>query len=60
VLTSARVGFVALGLSKAVIGYLIFGALGSLRGESTLRPLRRAGSYGHLAEKADALPSSYR
>jgi hypothetical protein len=47
----APVGFVALGLAKALIGYVIFGALGGLLGGLTLRALRRAGFFAYLAEK---------
>lgn len=51
VLTGAPVGFVALGLLRAIVGYLIFGALGGLLGGLTLRALRRAGFFAYLAEK---------
>jgi ABC-type thiamin/hydroxymethylpyrimidine transport system permease subunit len=51
VLTGAPVGFVALGLLRAIVGYLIFGALGGLLGALTLRALRRAGFFSYLAEK---------
>jgi len=51
VLTGAPVGFVALGLARAFIGYLIFGALGGLLGGLTLKALRRAGFFAYLAEK---------
>ena len=47
----APVGFVALGLLKAIIGYLVFGALGGLLGGLTLKALRRAGFFAYLAEK---------
>ncbi len=50
-LTGAPVGFVALGLAKAIVGYLVFGALGGLLGALTLRALRRAGFFSYLAEK---------
>ena len=50
-ITGAPVGFVALGLARALIGYLIFGALGGLLGGLTLRALRRAGFFAYLAEK---------
>jgi hypothetical protein len=42
---------VALGLLKAVIGYIVFGALGGLLGALTLRALRKAGFFAYLAEK---------
>lgn len=50
-LAGAPVGFVALGLIRAVVGYIIFGALGGLLGALTLRALRRAGFFAYLAEK---------
>jgi hypothetical protein len=51
VLTGAPVGFVALGLVRAMVGYVIFGALGGLLGALTLKALRRAGFFSYLAEK---------
>jgi hypothetical protein len=51
VLTGAPVGFIALGLARAVVGYIIFGALGGLLGAFTLKALRRAGFFAYLAEK---------
>jgi ABC-type thiamin/hydroxymethylpyrimidine transport system permease subunit len=51
VLTGAPVGFVALGLIRAIAGYVIFGAVGGLLGALTLRALRRAGFFSYLAEK---------
>ena len=51
VLTGAPVGFVALGLARAMIGYVVFGALGGLLGGLTLKALRRAGFFAYLAEK---------
>ncbi|MDP3683685.1 MAG: ECF transporter S component, partial [Ignavibacteria bacterium] len=36
VITGAPIGFVALGLAKAMIGYIIFGAIGGLLGGITL------------------------
>jgi hypothetical protein len=50
-LAGAPVGFVALGLARAIVGYIIFGALGGLLGGLTLRALRRAGFFAYLAEK---------
>lgn len=47
----APVGFVALGLARALVGYLVFGAIGGLLGGLTLRALRRAGFFAYLAEK---------
>ncbi|MBN2554880.1 MAG: hypothetical protein JXA97_02985 [Anaerolineales bacterium] len=51
VVTGTPVGFIALGLAKAILGYIIFGALGGLLGALTLRALRRAGFFTYLAEK---------
>ena len=51
VLTGAPLGFVALGQARALVGYIIFGALGGLLGSLTLRALRRAGFFAFLAEK---------
>jgi len=51
VLTGAPVGFVALGLVRALVGYIVFGALGGLLGALTLLALRRAGFFAYLAEK---------
>jgi len=51
VLTGAPVGFVALGLTWAVVGYIVFGAIGGLLGGLTLIALRRAGFFAYLAEK---------
>ena len=50
-LAGAPVGFVALGLARAVVGYVIFGALGDLLGGLTLAALRWAGFVDDLAEK---------
>jgi ABC-type thiamin/hydroxymethylpyrimidine transport system permease subunit len=50
-LMGAPVGFVALGLARALIGYIIFGAIGGVLGSLTLRALRRAGFFAYLAEK---------
>jgi len=51
VFVGAPAGFVALGLVRAVAGYLIFGALGGLLGGLTLAALRRAGFFAYLSEK---------
>ena len=51
ILTGAPVGFIALGLVRAIVGYIIFGALGGLLGGLTLAALRRAGFFAYLAEK---------
>jgi hypothetical protein len=50
-LMGAPVGFVALGLARALISYIIFGAIGGVLGSLTLRALRRAGFFAYLAEK---------
>jgi ABC-type thiamin/hydroxymethylpyrimidine transport system permease subunit len=50
-ITGAPIGFVALGLARAIVGYIVFGALGGLLGSLTLRALRRAGFFTYLAEK---------
>lgn len=50
-ITGAPVGFVALGLAKAIVGYLIFGAIGGVLGGLTLRALKKAGYFKYLAEK---------
>jgi hypothetical protein len=50
-LTGTPIGFVALGLAKAIVGYLIFGALGGVLGAMVLRALSRAGFFSYLAEK---------
>jgi len=50
-LTGAPVGFVALSLMRAIVGYIVFGALGGLLGALTLAALRRAGFFAYLAEK---------
>jgi ABC-type thiamin/hydroxymethylpyrimidine transport system permease subunit len=49
--TGAPLGFVALGQARALVGYIVFGALGGLLGSLTLRALRRAGFFAFLAEK---------
>jgi hypothetical protein len=50
-LTGAPVGFLALGLAKAMIGYVVFGAIGGVLGGLTLKALRKAGYFAYLAEK---------
>jgi hypothetical protein len=50
-ISGAPVGFVALGLVRAVVGYIVFGALGGTLGGLTLAALRRAGFFTYLAEK---------
>ncbi len=50
-LVGAPAGFVALGLARSALGYVIFGALGGLLGALTLAALRRAGFFAYRAEK---------
>ena len=50
-ITGAPIGFVALGLARAMISYIVFGALGAVLGWLTLKALRRAGFFAYLAEK---------
>ncbi|HOW83644.1 MAG TPA: ECF transporter S component [Spirochaetota bacterium] len=50
-IAGAPAGFVALGLAKALAGYILFGALGGFLGALTLRALRRAGFFTYLMEK---------
>lgn len=50
-MTGAPAGFVALGLARALIGYVVFGAVGGLLGALTLRGLRAAGFFAYLEEK---------
>jgi hypothetical protein len=50
-ITGAPIGFVALGLVKSIIGYIIFGAIGGLLGGLTLIALHKAGFFAYLAEK---------
>jgi hypothetical protein len=50
-LTGAPAGFIALGLARALVGYIIFGALGGLLGGLTLKALRKAGFFAYVAEK---------
>ena len=51
IITDAPLGFVALGLLKSIIGYIVFGAAGGLLGWLTLKALRKAGFFAYLAEK---------
>ena len=50
-IAGAPAGFVALGLARSLVGYIIFGALGGLLGALTLAALRKAGFFAYLAEK---------
>lgn len=49
--TGAPLGFVALGLARSLVSYIVFGALGGLLGGLTLVALRRAGFFAYLAER---------
>jgi ABC-type thiamin/hydroxymethylpyrimidine transport system permease subunit len=51
ILSGAPAGFVALGLARSIVGYLIFGALGGLLAGLTLIALRRAGYFAYIREK---------
>jgi ABC-type thiamin/hydroxymethylpyrimidine transport system permease subunit len=51
VVTGAPLGFIALGLARSLVSYIIFGALGGLLGGLTLKALRRAGFFAYLAER---------
>lgn len=51
ILSGAPIGFVALGLIRAIFGYVFFGAIGGFLGWLTLKALRRAGFFAYLAEK---------
>ena len=50
-LTGAPAGFIALGLARALIGYIVFGALGGLLGALTLKGLRAAGFFAYMSER---------
>ena len=50
-ISGAPLGFVALGLARSIISYLVFGALGGLLGGLTLLALKKAGFFTYLAEK---------
>jgi hypothetical protein len=51
IITGAPIGFVALGLLRAFISYVIFGAIGGILGWLTLKALKRAGFFAYMAEK---------
>ena len=50
-ISGAPIGFVALGLARTLISYIIFGAIGGLLGGLTLAALRKAGFFAYLSEK---------
>jgi ABC-type thiamin/hydroxymethylpyrimidine transport system permease subunit len=51
IISGAPVGFIALGLAWALLGYVVFGAIGGVLGGLTLTALRRAGFFAYLLEK---------
>jgi ABC-type thiamin/hydroxymethylpyrimidine transport system permease subunit len=51
IITGAPIGFVALGLLRSIVGYIVFGAIGGFLGWLTLKALHRAGFFAYLAEK---------
>jgi hypothetical protein len=51
IISGAPVGFVALGLLRSLVFYVIFGALGGVLGALTLVALRKAGFFAYLEEK---------
>ncbi len=51
IISGAPVGFVALGLLRSILSYIIFGAVGGVLGWITLKALKRAGFFAYLAEK---------
>jgi ABC-type thiamin/hydroxymethylpyrimidine transport system permease subunit len=50
-IAGAPAGFIALGLARALVGYIVFGALGGLLGALTLKALHKAGFFAYVAEK---------
>ncbi len=51
IVSGAPIGFVALGLLRAIVSYILFGAIGAVLGWMTLKALKRAGFFAYLAEK---------
>ena len=51
ILSGVPIGFIAIGLIRSIIGYVVFGAIGGFLGWLTLKALRRAGFFAYLAEK---------
>ena len=49
--TGAPLGFIALGLLRSVLGYVLFGAIGGALGWLTIKTLRKAGFFAYIAEK---------
>jgi ABC-type thiamin/hydroxymethylpyrimidine transport system permease subunit len=50
-LVGVPVGFIVLGQARAILGYVVFGALGGLLGGLALKALHRAGFFAYLAER---------
>lgn len=50
-ISGAPLGFVALGLARSLVSYVVFGALGGVLGALTLIALRKAGFFSYLSEK---------
>jgi len=50
-ISGAPLGFVALGLARSLLGYILFGAIGGILGGLTVKALRKAGYFAYLAEK---------
>jgi hypothetical protein len=51
IVSGAPIGFVALGLLRAIVSYILFGAIGAVLGWMTLKALKQAGFFAYLAEK---------
>ena len=51
IFSGTPLGFVALGLIRSMVSYIMFGAIGGLLGWLTLRALRRASFFAYLEEK---------
>lgn len=51
IITGAPIGFVTLGLARALVSYIIFGGLGGFLGWLTIKALNRAGFFTYLEEK---------
>jgi hypothetical protein len=50
-ISGAPLGFVALGLARSLLGYVLFGVIGGILGGLTVKALRKAGYFAYLAEK---------
>ncbi len=51
IVSGAPIGFVALGLLRAILSYILLGAQYAVLGLLTLKVLKRAGFFAYLAEK---------